>query len=66
MPPGSAPGSGTTGLEAAPVGADGRGGETYEIKQHLKAYKDMALLVISILHNLIFTHTLLNHAISLR
>lgn len=28
MPPGSAPGSGTTGLEAVPVGADGREGET--------------------------------------
>lgn len=66
MPPGSAPGSGTTGLEAVPVGADGRGGETYEIKQHLQEYKVMALLVISILYYFIFTHTLLNHAVSLR
>lgn len=33
MPPGSAPGSGTTGLEAVPVGANIREGvETYEIK----------------------------------
>lgn len=45
MPPGSAPGSGTTGLEAVPVGADrregrGGGGETFEIKQYLEEYKD--------------------------
>lgn len=68
MPLGSAPGSVTKGLEAVPVGADRRigGEETCEIKQHLQEYKDMAPLVISILHYLIFIHALLNHVVPLR
>lgn len=64
MPPGSGFGSGTTDLEVVPVGEGKRG--TCEIKQHLQTDKDVALLVISILHYFIFAHALLNHAVSLR
>lgn len=72
MPPGSAPGSGTTGLEAVPVGEDrggaGEGGRegTSEIKQHLQEHNNVAQLAISIIHNFIFTQTLLNHPGPLR
>lgn len=73
MPPGSAPGSGTTGLEAVPVGADrgggaGEGGRrgTSEIKQHLQDHNNVAQLAFSIIHYLIFTQTLLNHPVLLR
>ena len=40
------------------------GAESCEIKQQLQQYKYEAPVVISIWNHLIFTHTLLNHAVS--